>query len=398
MPKKQDKERAMPGALEGTTVVSLEQAVAAPLATSRLADAGARVIKLERPEGDFARGYDDYVHGLSSYFIWDNRGKQSCTVDLKQPDDLALVEAMLASADVFVQNLVPGATDRLGIGSADLRRRFPRLIVCDIGGYAPGTPDHERKAYDLLIQAEAGLAGVTGSATSGPTRVGVSISDIATGQAAYAAILETLIMRERTGEGAHLRVSLFDTLAEYMNVPYLARHYGGKEPGRLGLAHPSIAPYGLFRVSDGEILIAVQNEREWAVFCESVLRQPSVATDPRFERNVLRIKNREPLDACVQAILAPYTMAGLCELLDQVRIGYGRVSTMADLAVHRSATRVAVETAVGPIELFAPPVTVDGKRAELGRVPSLGEHDAALRREFGPPDKAGSQRIGNRTS
>ncbi|MER8695323.1 CoA transferase [Mesorhizobium opportunistum] len=385
----------MPGALEGTTVISLEQAVAAPLATSRLADAGARVIKLERPEGDFARGYDDYVRGLSSYFIWNNRGKQSCTVDLRQPDDLALVESMLASADVFVQNLAPGATDRLGIGSADLRRRFPRLIVCDIGGYAPGTPDHERKAYDLLIQAEAGLAGVTGSATSGPARVGISISDIATGQGAYAAILEALIMRSRTGDGAHLQLSLFDTLAEYMNVPYLARHYGGKEPRRLGLAHPSIAPYGLFQVSDGEILIAVQNDREWVVFCDSVLGQPAVATDARFERNVLRINNREPLDACVQAILATHTMSGLCELLDRVRIAYGRVSTMADLAVHRSATKVPVETAVGQVELFAPPVTVNGKRPVLGRVPALGEHDVALRREFGPPDTADPKRIGS---
>jgi crotonobetainyl-CoA:carnitine CoA-transferase CaiB-like acyl-CoA transferase len=385
----------MPGALEGTTVISLEQAVAAPVATSRLADAGARVIKLERPEGDFARGYDDYVHGLSSYFIWNNRGKQSCIVDLKQPDDLALVESMLSTADVFVQNLAPGATERLGIGSADLRRRYPRLIVCDIAGYAPGTPDHDRKAYDLLIQAEAGLAGVTGSATSGPTRVGISISDISTGQGAYAAILEALIMRSRTGEGAHLQISLFDTLAEYMNVPYLTRHYGGVEPRRLGLAHTSIAPYGLFKVSDGEILIAVQNEREWAVFCDSVLRQSAIASDPRFERNVLRIKNRGPLDACVQEILATYTMATLCELLDRVRIAYGRVSTMADLAKHRSATKVTVETAVGPVELFAPPVTVNGQRPVLGRVPTLGEHDLDLRQEFGPKDRAGSHRIGN---
>lgn len=385
----------MQGALEGTTVIALEQAVAAPLATSRLADAGARVIKLERPEGDFARGYDDYVHGLSSYFVWNNRGKESCTVDLKQPLDLGLVEAMLAKADVFVQNLAPGATDRLGIGSADLRRRFPKLIVCDIGGYAPGTPDHERKAYDLLIQAEAGLAGVTGSSTSGPTRVGISISDIATGQGAYAAILEALLMRERTGQGAHLQISLFDTLAEYMNVPYLTRRYGGNEPRRLGLAHPSIAPYGLFGVSDGEILIAIQNEREWHVFCESVLRQPDVAIDPRFERNVLRIRNREALDEHVQAILAKYTMSELCELLDHVRIAYGRVSTMADLAVHPSATRVQVDTSVGPVELFAPPVTVDGKRPRLGKVPSLGEHDFALRREFGPPDTVGAKLVGN---
>lgn len=372
----------MQGALEAIIVIALEQAVAAPLATSRLADAGARVIKLERPEGDFARRYDDYVLGQSSYFVWNNRGKESCTVDLKQPADLKLVEAMLAKADVFVQNLAPGATDRLGIGSADLRRRYPRLIVCDIRGYAPGTPDHDRKAYDLLVQAEAGLASVTGSANSGPSRVGISICDIATGQAAYAAILEALLQRERTGKGSHLQISLFDTIAEYMNVPYLMRRYAGKEPKRLGLAHPSIAPYGLFHVRDGDILIAIQSEREWQILCESVLRDPNVASDPRFDRNTTRVNNRDALDERVQQAVGDFALKELCDLLDRVRIAYGRVSTIGGLGTHASATTVSVETPEGPVDLMATPVIVDGARPKIGKVPRLGEHDALLRREF----------------
>lgn len=373
----------MPGALEGTLVVSLEQAVAAPLATSRLADAGARVIKLERPEGDFARGYDDYVLGQSSYFVWNNRGKQSCRVDLKEPADLALVRNMIAAADVFVQNLAPGATDRLGIGSARLRAEHPGLVVCDIEGYTAGTPDHERKAYDLLIQAETGLASVTGSPASGPSRVGISIADLATGQAAYAAILEALLRCARTGEGAHLRTSLFDTLAEFMNVPYLSRRYGEREPRRLGLAHPSIAPYGVFRASDGEVVISIQNEREWKVFCDDVLGKGELTDDPRFSRNTIRVRNRDALDRIVQQIVGQYSTAQLCDLLDRHRIAYGRVSSMDDLIHHRSATVATVETSAGPVELMAPPVTIDGERPKLGRVPDLGEHDKALRIEFG---------------
>jgi len=373
----------MPGALEGTIVVALEQAVAAPLATARLADAGARVIKLERPEGDFARGYDDYVHGQSTYFVWNNRGKESCIVDLKKEDDLSLVEAMLARADVFVQNLAPGATERLGLGSAELRKRFPRLIVCDIGGYAPSTPDRQRKAYDLLIQADAGLASVTGSPSSGPSRVGISICDIATGQAAYAAILEALLRRQQTGSGCHIELSLFDTIAEYMNVPYLSYRYGAREPRRVGLAHPSIAPYGVFETRDGNILISIQNEREWNVFCETILRQAELAADSRFSSNTERVRNRDELDRLIQAVFARYGTADLVQVLDKARIAYGRVSTMSDLAGHRSAATASVETSGGPVELMASPVIVDGARASLGRVPGLGEHDAALRAEFG---------------
>ncbi|MBX9453682.1 MAG: CoA transferase [Mesorhizobium sp.] len=374
----------MSAALEGTTVVALEQAVAAPLATARLADAGARVIKLERPEGDFARGYDDYALGQSSYFVWINRGKESCRVDLRQTDDLDLVRAMLAEADVFVQNLAPGATDRLGIGSAALRAAHPRLIVCDIGGYAPGTPDHLRKAYDLLIQAEAGLASITGSESSGPSRVGISICDIATGQAAYAAILEALLCRARTGEGSHLQLSLFDTIAEFMNVPYLAQHYGGVEPPRLGLAHPSIAPYGVFSSADGDILISIQNEREWVVLCERILGDARIATDPRFIGNTERVRNRSLVDDLIRKHFAQRTSAEIVALLDEHRIAYGRVSDMTDLARHRSATMSPVETSGGLVELVAPPVLVDGRRPSLRRVPGLGEHDEALRAEFAP--------------
>lgn len=379
----------MSGALEGITVIALEQAVAAPFATSRLADAGARVIKLERAEGDFARGYDDYVLGQSSYFVWNNRGKESCTVDLKSPEDLELVRAMIAGADVFVQNLAPGATDRLGIGSAALRQAHPRLVVCDIGGYAPGTPDHDRKAYDLLVQAEAGLSSVTGTEASGPSRVGISICDIGTGQAAYSAILEALIRRGRTGEGAHLQLSLFDTIAEYMNVPYLARRYGGREPKRLGLAHPSIAPYGAFDTRDGRIVISIQNEREWKVLCADILGDAALAADPRFERNTLRVRNRDELDPIVQRGLAGFGLDELCARLDAARIAYGRLSTMEGLIHHRSASFSTVETPEGPVELLSHPATVDGMRPRLGRVPGPGEHSEALRREFGREPDAG---------
>jgi crotonobetainyl-CoA:carnitine CoA-transferase CaiB-like acyl-CoA transferase len=373
----------MTGTLEGTVVVALEQAVAAPLATSRLADAGARVIKLERPEGDFARGYDDYVMGQSSYFVWNNRGKESCTVDLKTPADMALVKEMIAKADVFVQNLAPGATERLGIGSASLRENHPRLTVCDIGGFAPGTPDEDRKAYDLLIQAEAGLASVTGSPASGPTRVGISICDIITGQAAYAAILQALLLRERTGQGSHIQLSLFDTMSEFMNVPYLGQRYGGQEPRRLGLAHPSIAPYSVFSATDGELLIAIQNEREWEVFCTQVLGDKSLATDPRFARNTARVRERETLDRLVQEAIGKFSIGELCRLLDRVRIAYGRNSPMADLIAHPSVATTQVATSGGPVEMLASPVIFNGQRARLGRVPDLGEHDVALRREFG---------------
>lgn len=374
----------MADALEGILVVALEQAVAAPIASCRLADAGARIIKLERAEGDFSRGYDDYAEGLSSYFVWINRGKESCRVDLKDPNDLALVETMLSEADVFIQNLAPGATGRLGIGSAELRQRYPKLITCDISGYAPGTPHYNRKAYDLLIQAEAGLSAITGSESSGPMRIGVSIADIATGNAAYAAILEALLRRARTDQGSQIQLSLFDTIADLMNVPYLTRRYGGIEPPKLGLAHPSIAPYGVFRLADAEVLLAVQSEPEWRILARDVLRDEALADDPRFASNVLRVRKRAALDAAIQAILAPRSFAETTAALDRARIAYGTVSHVGDLISHPAATALPVETQNGPVEVLAPPAIVDGKRAVMRRVPALGEHEAALRREFAP--------------
>jgi crotonobetainyl-CoA:carnitine CoA-transferase CaiB-like acyl-CoA transferase len=370
------------GALDGILVVALEQAVAAPLATARLADAGARVIKLERTGGDFARGYDEAVFGASSYFVWINRGKESCRVDLKCAEDRALVAAMLNKADVYVQNLAPGAAERLGLGAAELRVRHPRLIVCDISGYAPGSPDYERKAYDLLIQADAGLSGITGTPESGPSRVGISIVDIATGQAAYAAVLEALLRRARTGEGSHIQVSLFDAIAELMNVPYLQTRYGGKAPARTGLAHPSIAPYGVFDVRDGKIVLAVQNDVEWRVLCADILGKPELSDDPRFATNIARVRNREAVDAAVQQAFGERPFAALAEGFDRFRIAYGRVSYVDDLITHRSATTAEVKLNGKTAEVLAPAAIVDGRRPSLGRVPDLGEHDEALRAEF----------------
>ena len=372
----------MTQALEGIVVVALEQAVAAPTATCKLADAGARVIKLERPEGDFARGYDRFAKGQSSYFVWINRGKESCRVDLRRPEDLALVEAMIASADIFIQTLAPGAADRLGLGSATLRERHPRLITCDISGYAPGTPHERRKAYDLLIQAESGLAAITGTADSGPSRIGISIADIATGQAAYAAILEALLRRGRTGEGSAIALSLFDTLAELMNVPYITRRHGGIEPARVGLAHPSIAPYGVFSLRDGEVLISIQSEREWQIFARDVLGSPELAADSRYASNVLRVAARAALDGAVQALLGERRFAEIAAALDRHAIAYGTVSTVGGLIAHPAATAIPVPTPNGPVEMLAPPVVVDGQRVPMRPVPALGEHDSALRAEF----------------
>ncbi len=372
----------MADALEGILVVALEQAVAVPTATCKLADAGARVIKLERAEGDFARGYDEYARGLSSYFVWLNRGKESCRVDLKQPDDRAMVEAMLAQADVFIQNLAPGATARLGLGAAELRERYPRLITCDISGYAPGTPQYTRKAYDLLVQAESGLSAITGTEDSGPSRIGVSIADIATGQAAYAAILEALLRRAKTGEGSAIALSLFDTLGDLMNVPYLTRRYGGIEPPRLGLAHPSIAPYGVFATADGNILISIQSEREWRILAREVLGSEALATNPRYASNVLRVRERRALDAEVQAILGGRAFAEVAAALDRHAIAYGTVSSVGDLITHPAATALPVPTQNGPVEVMAPPAIVDGQRARMRPVPALGQHDEALRAEF----------------
>lgn len=378
----------MPKPLEGLLVVAVEQAVAAPYASCRLADAGARVIKLERAEGDFARGYDRYAKGSSSYFVWLNRGKESCQVDLKSPDDLQLVQNILAEADVFIQNLAPGAAERLGIGSEALRQKHPRLITVDISGYGDTGPMKARKAYDLLVQAESGLAAITGSEDS-PSRVGVSVCDIATGMHAYEAILEALLSRAKTGKGVGIKVSLFHSLMDWMNVPWIAHEYGGKTPGRVGLAHPSIAPYGLFKCSDGsEFLISIQNEAEWQNFCATVLLQPDLPLDPRFRTNNDRAENREATDSVVQAAIAGITGETLMARLDQANIAYGRLSQIADLGHHPQARYVSVDSPGGEIKLFSRAAVFSDGEQTYGAVPSIGSHDRQIRTEFATGKKS----------
>jgi len=369
------------GALDGVVVISLEQAVAAPYCSSRLADAGARVIKIERAEGDFARRYDADVNGQSAYFVWLNRGKESVCLDIKAADDLALLLALIDGADVFVQNLLPGAAARAGLGGDVLRARNPRLITCDISGYGESGPYADMKAYDLLVQAESGLASITGT-PDGPARVGVSVSDIGTGMYAYAAILEALFERERSGRGRAIAVSLFDAMADWMNVPYLQYAYAGKAPQRIGLHHATIAPYGGYACRDGSIVIAVQNEREWATFCAEILGDPSLASDGRFATNVRRVEHRAELDAVIGAALARIDHADLTSRLRAAAIAHGNVNDVAGLARHPQLRTVSVETASGPVALIAPPARTSDSERALGRVPEIGEHTDAVRREF----------------
>jgi crotonobetainyl-CoA:carnitine CoA-transferase CaiB-like acyl-CoA transferase len=368
--------------LEGLLVLSLEQAVAAPYCSARLADAGARVIKIERAEGDFARGYDTAVGGLSTYFVWLNRGKQSLVADLRKPEDAALLHRILARADVFIQNLAPGAAARAGFGSAALRARHRRLVTVDISGYGPDNAYSGMKAYDLLVQAETGLAAITGH-PAGPGRVGVSVCDIACGMYAHAAVLEALIARSLTGEGAALEVSLFSALAEWMNVPLLYWEGTGVAPERVGLAHPSICPYGAFPLADGGlVLISIQNEREWQSFCAGVLDEPALPEREGFGSNTARVANRATVDARVAARFAGLRRAAAAARLDAARIAYGFVNDLAALAAHPALRRAAVETPAGRACLVAPPVRVDGAPPRLGRVPAIGEHDALIRGDF----------------
>jgi crotonobetainyl-CoA:carnitine CoA-transferase CaiB-like acyl-CoA transferase len=368
-------------ALEGILVVALEQAVAAPLCSCRLADAGARVIKIERPEGDFARRYDRFARGESSYFVWLNRGKESLTLDVKQAADKALLHRLVARADVFIENLAPGAAARLGFGPANLRRARPSLITCAIQGFGAG-PYAERKAYDLLIQAETGLASVTGTPEAAG-RVGVSVTDIATGMNAYAAILEALIRRGRTGEGAELAVSLFDATAEWMAVPLVHFAHDGKGPRRLGLNHPSIAPYGIYRAGDGgEFLISIQNEREWVSLCAEVVGDAALAADSRFATNPLRVEHRPALDALLAAAFTRYDSAALLARLSAAGVAFGAFNDVAGLAHHPHLRQVAVATEQGPVAVPAPPAQEAGQIFAAGRVPRLGEHNDKIRAEF----------------
>ncbi len=368
--------------LDGLFVVTLEQAVAAPYCSSRLADAGARVIKVERPEGDFARGYDAAVHGSSSYFVWLNRGKESLVADIKNPSDAALLHRMLAKADVFIQNLAPGAAARAGFGSEELRRLHRRLVTVDISGYGAGNGYADMKAYDLLVQAESGLAAITGH-PAGPGRVGVSVCDIACGMSAHAAVLEALIGRSVTGQGRRLEVSLFDGMADWMNVPLLYFEGTGNAPRRLGLAHPSICPYGAFELADGSlVLISIQNEREWADFCTVVLERPDLATAAGFGGNNARVANRAAVDARIAQSLRTMTRADAEGRFRGSRTAFGFVNKLADLAQHPALRRVGVETPGGQASVVAPPVIHDGAAPVLGRVPAIGEHTAAIRAEF----------------
>lgn len=371
----------MNGSLSDILVVAIDQAVAAPYCTSRLADAGARVIKVERPGGDFARHYDTVADGLSAYFVWLNRGKESIVLDVKKPDDAALLHRMLAKADVFVQNLIPGAAARLGFGGEELRARNPRLITCDISGYGEDGPYAEMKSYDLLIQAETGLASITGR-PEGPGRVGVSVVDIAAGMYAYMGILEALLERARTGRGKTIKVSLFDAMADWMTVPLLYQEHTGKAPPRVGLAHPSVQPYGLYACADGQIVISVQNDREWARFCRLVLENGTLADDPRFNTMPGRVANLPALNAIIAPIFAKLPRESLAALLRKADIAYGALNTVADLSKHPQLRRVVQPTERGDIPLVASPIRSGPTPARYKPVPALDEHGAALRREF----------------
>lgn len=368
--------------LEGLLVVAMEQAVAAPYCSSRLADAGARVIKIERAEGDFARGYDKAAKGLSSYFVWLNRGKESLVADIKQPDDLALLRRILRKADVFIQNLAPGAAARAGLGSAALRELNPRLITVDISGYGERGAYADMKAYDLLVQAESGLAAVTGR-PEGPGRVGVSACDIACGMAAHAAVLEALIARGISGQGKGIEVSLFDGMADWMNVPLMFYEGTGKAPERMGLAHPSISPYGAFPTKDGSmVLISIQNEREWADFCAHFMLEPELPKRPGFETNVVRVGNRAEVDGYVGQVFLTLTRDEAAARLRTAKTAYGFVNGVAEFAQHPALRRITVQTPVGLVAMAAPPAILSDGPRDYGPVPAVGAQSAEIREEF----------------
>lgn len=356
--------------LDGLTVVAIEQAVAAPFATARLADAGAKVIKIERPEGDFARGYDSVARGQSSYFVWLNRGKESRVLDLTTPEGKDALTALLDGADVLVQNLKPGALGRLGFPPERLARDWPRLITCSISGYGESGPMADRKAYDLLIQAESGLCSITGGPDE-PARVGISMVDIATGATAHAAILEALIARGVTGRGAAITLSMFDVLADWLTVPLL-QHEGGQTPRRVGLAHPSIAPYGVFRCRDGaEVLISVQSNREWRKLAEIFLGQPGLGSDPRFATNTARVANRAETDAAVAAGFAARSLPEATAAIEAADIAFATVNDMDGLSRHPHLRRITVDTPNGPVSYPAPAPVFAGETRDYGPVPGL---------------------------
>ncbi|MDX6381332.1 MAG: itaconate CoA-transferase [Rubrobacteraceae bacterium] len=374
--------------LEGITVVSLEQAVATPFATRQLADLGARVIKVERPGvGDFARSYDETVKGLSSHFVWLNRSKESLALDLKQERAKEVLNRLIATADVFAQNLAPGAAERLGFGTQELREKHPRLIVCNISGYGSSGPYRDKKAYDLLVQCETGLVSITGTPET-PSKVGISAADIACGMYAYSGILSALLHRERTGEGAALEVSLFEALGECMGFPAYYTLYGGEQPRRSGARHASIAPYGPFECGDGEIVfIGIQNEREWEKFCETVLERPELASDERFDTNSHRVENRDALDEEIDGVFGSLSGEEAIERLEQAQIANARMRNIRDFLDHpqleaRDRWR-EVGSPAGPLRALIPPVTTDGWESQMKPIPEVGQHNEAILKELG---------------
>jgi len=368
--------------LKDLLVVSLEQAVAAPFCSNRLAHAGARVIKIERAEGDFARGYDDVVHGESAYFVWLNQGKQSLVANIKQADDAELLHRILEHTDVFIQNLAPGAAARAGFGSEELLERYPRLVCCDISGYGDSGEYSRMKAYDLLVQCESGMASITGTPDA-PGRIGVSACDINCGQQAYAAILEALIERESSGRGGIIKVSLFDGMAEWLAVPLLHYDYGGKIQPRVGINHATISPYGAYRCRDQrDVVLAIQNQREWLNFCEQVLGDASLASDDRFSSNVARVSNRDEVDALIGNVFSQLDQADAIERLRSGGIAYGRLNDMAGLADHPQLRRVRVATPSGDADVVDVAAMRSGEVEEKRQVPRIGEHSQQIRNEF----------------
>jgi itaconate CoA-transferase len=374
--------------LDGITVIALEHAVAAPFATRQLADLGARVIKIERPEvGDFARDYDATVKGMSSHFVWLNRSKESLTLNLKRSGARQILDRLLEHADVVIQNLAPGAAQRLGLGAESVLAKHPRLIVCNVSGYGDNGPYASRKAYDLLVQAEAGVLSVTGTADT-PSKVGISVADIATGMYAYSGVLTALYQREKSGKGTCIEVTMLEALAEWMGYPLYYTHFGGTAPARTGPDHASIVPYGRYETGDGKsIMLGLQNEREWAIFCEKVLLQPKLAQEPRFSSNSRRAARRSEINALITAVFATMTAEQLIERLDASGIAYARMNTPDEVWRHpqlkaRDRWR-EVDSPVGLLATFLPPVTMPDFDARMDAVPALGAHTESILSELG---------------
>ncbi|RPI47254.1 MAG: CoA transferase [Betaproteobacteria bacterium] len=369
--------------LDGITVVALEQAVAAPFATRQFADLGARIIKLERPgAGDFARAYDENVRGMSAYFVWLNRGKESLTLDLKKPAGREVIDRLLADADVFIQNLAPGAADRLGLSARALHPRYPRLVVCDISGYGDSGPYRDKKAYDLLIQSEAGLVSITGTPEQ-PSKVGASVADICTGMYAYSGVLAALLQRARTGKGSRVEVSMFEALCEWMLQPLLYAHFAAKPIPRTGADHASIVPYGRFTAADGkDVMMGIQNEREWAVFCDKVLGRPELANDSRFNSNSRRLQNREPLLRIVREVFGSMSAEQLVARLDAAGIANARMNEMQEVWDHPQLKArgrwTEMGSPVGTLPVLRPPATHSDFDPTIGAVPAVGQHTVAI--------------------